>query len=355
MFGLKKRPRADLDPRAGQHADAPRSEMQTRANTGSRAPRPSVETRPALRGRSEFPLPDDDGIGLDHKELIARIRKIEIVTTRKVNEQLAGQYHSVFKGRGMSFDEVRPYQPGDEIRFIDWNVTARSTEPFVKRFTEERELTVMLLVDASASLRFGSNVQLKREVAAELSALLAFSAIKNNDRVGLAMFTDHVEHIVPPKKGKKHVLRLVSDVLRHRPTARQTRIDDALSWMTRTGQRKSICFLVSDFQQPIDTWEPALRIVARRHDLVPILIGDAMERDLPRMGLVLAQDLESGQEVWVDTDSSRFRQRYTAAATAQRTAVKDLFRKLKLDAIEVDTGGSYARAIVQFFELRARR
>lgn len=330
MFGLKKRAKPPA-------ATAP------------------VEPGPAAVGRSQFPLPDDDGIGLDHKELIARIRKIEIITTRKVNEQLAGQYHSVFKGRGMSFDEVRPYQPGDEIRFIDWNVTARSTEPFVKRFTEERELTVMLLVDASASLRFGSNQQLKREVAAELSALLAFSAIKNNDRVGLAMFTDKVEHIVPPKKGKKHVLRLVSDVLRHRPVARQTRIDDALGWMTRTAQRKSICFLVSDFQQPVASWEQSLRIVARRHDLVPIIVGDAMEHELPKLGLVLMQDLESGREVWVDTDSRRFRERYAQAARAQRAAVKDLFRKLKLDAIEVDTGGSYARAIVQFFELRARR
>lgn len=330
MFGLKKRAKPEVAPVPGGLGPAPRA-------------------------RSQFPLPEDDGIGLDHKELIARIRKIEIITTRKVNEQLAGQYHSVFKGRGMSFDEVRPYQPGDEIRFIDWNVTARSTEPFVKRFTEERELTVMLLVDASASLRFGSNQQLKREVAAELSALLAFSAIKNNDRVGLAMFTDRVEHIVPPKKGKKHVLRLVSDVLRHRPMARETRIDDALGWMTRTGQRKSICFLVSDFQQPIASWEQSLRIVARRHDLVPIVIGDAMEHELPRLGLVLMQDLESGREVWVDTDSRRFRERYAQAARAQRAAVKDLFRKLKLDAIEVDTGGSYARAIVQFFELRARR
>lgn len=310
---------------------------------------------PAPDDRDAFPLPEDDGVGLDHRELIQRIRKIEIVTTRKVNEQLAGQYHSVFKGRGMSFDEVRPYQPGDEIRFIDWNVTARSTEPFVKRFTEERELTVMLLVDASASLRFGSNLQLKREVAAELAALLAFSAIKNNDRVGLAMFTDRVEHIVPPKKGKKHVLRLISDVLTHRPRHRQTRIDDALGWMTRTAQRKSICFLVSDFLQPSASYEQALRIVARRHDLVPIVIGDPMERELPRLGLVLAQDLETGREVWIDTDSRRFRERYAEAARTHRARLTELFRKLKLDAIEVDTGGSYARAIVQFFDLRSRR
>jgi len=298
---------------------------------------------------------DDDGSTVDHRELLARIRKIEIVTTRKVNDQLAGQYHSVFKGRGMSFDEVRPYQPGDEIRFIDWNVTARSSEPFVKRFVEERELTVMLLVDASASLRFGSNLQLKREVAAELSALLAFSATKNNDRVGLAMFTDKVEHIVTPKKGKKHVLRLISDVLTHRPVGRGTRIDEALGWMTRIGSRKSIVFVVSDFLAPSESFEKALRIVARRHDVVPIVVRDRFERELPRMGLVLAEDLETGQSVWVDTDSRRFRERYAEEHARRRKGLTDLLRKLKLDAIEVETGGSYAKALVQFFELRARR
>ncbi len=292
---------------------------------------------------------------VDQRELMSRIRRIEIVTNRKVNEQLAGQYHSVFKGRGMSFDEVRPYQPGDEIRFIDWNVTARSNEPFVKRFTEERELTVMLLVDASASLRFGSNLQMKREVAAELAALLAFSAVKNNDRVGLAMFTDTVEHVVPPKKGKKHVLRLISDVLSHKPKGRGTRIEEALGWMTRIGSRKSICFVISDFLEPTPAWEKALRIVARRHDLVPIVVRDAMERDLPKLGLVLTHDLETGREVWVDTDSRRFREKYSAEYAAHAKQLTETFRKMKLDAIEVETGGSYARALVQFFELRGRR
>jgi len=300
-------------------------------------------------------IDDDDGSALDQRELLKRIRKIEIVTTRKVNEQLAGQYHSVFKGRGMSFDEVRPYQPGDEIRFIDWNVTARSNEPFVKRFVEERELTVMLLVDASASLRFGSNLQLKREVAAELAALLAFSATKNNDRVGLAMFTDKVEHVVTPKKGKKHVLRLISDVLTHRPAGRGTRIDEALGWMSRIGQRKSICFVISDFLAPSASFEKALRIVARRHDVVPVVVRDKIERELPRLGLVLAEDLETGQRVWVDTDSRRFRERYAAENARARKELKDLLRSMKLDQIEVETGGGYTKALVQFFELRARR
>lgn len=298
--------------------------------------------------------PDDDDV-IDQRELISRIRKIEIITTRKVNEQLAGQYHSVFKGRGMSFDEVRPYQPGDEIRFIDWNVTARSNEPFVKRFVEERELTVMLLVDASASLRFGSNQQLKREVAAELAALLAFSATNNNDRVGLAMFTDRVEHIVTPKKGRKHVLRLISDVLTFRPQHRGTRIDEALGWMTRIGRRKAICFVISDFLVPTESFEKALSIVARRHDVVPIVVRDKIERELPKMGLVLGEDLETGREVWIDTDSRGFRERYAAENERQRRELGDLLRKLKLDAIEVETGGGYTRALVQFFELRARR
>jgi len=314
----------------------------------------TLKKSPANAASVGAPFEDDDA-GVDHRELLARIRKIEIVTTRKVNDQLAGQYHSVFKGRGMSFDEVRPYQPGDEIRFIDWNVTARSNEPFVKRFVEERELTGMLLVDASASLRFGSNLQLKREVAAELAALLAFSATKNNDRVGLAMFTDHVEHIVTPKKGKKHVLRLISDVLTHKPARRGTRLDEALGWMTRIGRRKTICFVVSDFLAPPESFEKALSIVARRHDVVPIVVRDKIERELPRLGLVLAEDLETGREVWVDTDSKRFRERYFAENEKQHKRLKELFRKLKLDAIEVETGGSYAKALVQFFELRARR
>jgi uncharacterized protein (DUF58 family) len=318
------------------------------------APEPRAPQRP--RAVAERDLIDTNlDAGVDQRELMSRIRRIEIVTTHKVNEQLAGQYHSVFKGRGMSFDEVRPYQPGDEIRFIDWNVTARSNEPFVKRFTEERELTVMLLVDASASLRFGSNLQLKREVAAELAALLAFSAVKNNDRVGLAMFTDKVEHVVPPKKGKKHVLRLISDVLTHRPRGRGTRMEEALGWMTRIGSRKSICFVISDFLEPNEAWDKALRIVARRHDVVPIVVRDAMERELPRLGLVLAHDLETGREVWVDTDSRRFRTRYSEQAEAHAKRLTEIFRKMKLGAIEVETGGSYARALVQFFALRGRR
>lgn len=291
----------------------------------------------------------------ERRELLKKIRKIEIITTRKVNEQLAGQYHSVFKGRGMSFDEVRQYQPGDEIRFIDWNVTARSTDVFVKRFVEERELTVMLLVDVSASLRFGTVEQYKREVAAELSALLAFSAVKNNDRVGLILFTDEVEHYVAPKKGRKHVLRLISEILAFSPRGRGTAVDAALGYLSRITQRKTISFLISDFQVDTASFERPLRVVARRHDLVPVIVRDAMESDLPNLGLVLMEDLETGDPVWVDTSSRRVRDTYRRQTEDRRERLVQGFRKLKLDSIAVATGGGYVRALRQFFELRARR
>ena len=226
------------------------------------------------------------------RELLKKIRKIEIVTMRKVNEQLAGQYHSVFKGRGMSFEDVRLYQPGDEIRFIDWNVTARShQEVYVKRFVEERELTVMLLVDLSASLRFGTVKQTKAEVAAELAALLAFSAIKNNDRVGLILFTDTVEKFVAPKKGRKHVLRLITEILTFQPKGKGTDLAEALGYLSRVTRRRSVTFVLSDFQADPASFEHPLRIVGRRHDLVPIVIRDRMEETLPKMGLVLMEDL----------------------------------------------------------------
>ncbi|MCB9733004.1 MAG: DUF58 domain-containing protein [Deltaproteobacteria bacterium] len=289
------------------------------------------------------------------RELLKKIRKIEIVTTKKVNDQLAGAYHSVFKGRGMSFDEVRPYQPGDEIRFIDWNVSARSTEVFVKRFVEERELTVMLLVDVSASLAFGTNAQEKREVAAELAALLAFSAVKNGDRVGLVLFSDEVEHYVPPKKGRKHVLRLISEILSYQAKGRGTSVSEALTYLQRVASRKTIAFLLSDFQTPPSAFDKPLRIVARRHDLVPILIRDAMEAELPRLGLVLVEDLETGGTTWLDTSSKSVRRAYAERAQRERQALVQGFRRLKLDHIQVETGGSYFGAIRQFFELRARR
>ena len=289
------------------------------------------------------------------KDLVKKIRKIEIVTSRKASEQLAGQYHSVFKGRGMSFDEVRLYQPGDEIRFIDWNVSARTDDVYVKRFVEERELTVMLMVDMSASLRFGSEVLTKREVAAELSALLAFSAVRNNDRVGLIMFTDTVERFVPPKKGRKHVMRLVTEILGFRPVGRKTRLEAPLEVLSRISRRQSIAFLISDFQAPSESYVRPLRIVARRHDLVPVIVRDRLEEELPNVGLVLVEDLETGEPVWVDTSSRTVRVAHAERARVGRERLVQFFRRHKLDAIQVETGGDYLPALVQFFQLRARR
>lgn len=289
------------------------------------------------------------------RELLKKLRKIEIVTRRKVNDQLAGQYHSVFKGRGMSFDEVRQYEPGDEIRFIDWNVTARSHDVYVKRFVEERELTVLLAVDVSASLRFGSVAQVKRDVAAELTALLAFSAIKNNDRVGLVLFSDHIERFVPPKKGRKHVMRLITEILHYQPTSTRTDLGDALGYLSKILRRRATVFVLSDFQAPRGSFDKPLRVVARRHDLVPIVIRDAMEDELPDLGLTLVEDLETGETRWLDTASAKVRRRYREDAARAHAHLMQRFRRLRVDAIDIRTGGSYVSALVQFFQLRARR
>ncbi len=289
------------------------------------------------------------------RDLLKKIRKIEIVTSRKANEQLAGQYHSVFKGRGMSFEDVRLYQPGDEIRFIDWNVSARANDVYVKRFVEERELTIMLMVDVSASLRFGSRQELKREVAAMLGALLAFSAVKNNDRVGLILFSDEVERFVPPKKGRKHVLRILAEILTWKPRGRKTNLAVPLEYLSRVSRRQAIAFLLSDFQAPIDDYVTPLRIVSRRHDVVPVVIRDPMETELPSIGLVPFEDLETGETTWVDTSSRGVRQRFRERNEAELARLLQTFRKYKLDAIPVETGGSYEKAIIQFFKLRARR
>jgi uncharacterized protein (DUF58 family) len=289
------------------------------------------------------------------REMLRTIRKIEIVTSKKASDQLAGQYHSVFKGRGMSFDEVRLYQPGDEIRFIDWNVSARANDVYIKRFVEERELTIMLMVDVSASLRFGSRKELKQTVAAMLTGLLAFSAVKNNDRIGLILFSDQIERFVPPKKGRKHVLRLLAEILSPRPANPKTDLAVPLEYLSRIGRRRTVCFLISDFHAPPDSFVQPLRIAARRHDVVPIVIRDPMEAELPKIGLAPFEDLETGEEVWLDTTSRRVREAYREQNEARLKRLMQTFRRSKLDAISVETGGSYEQALVQFFQLRARR
>lgn len=287
------------------------------------------------------------------RELIKRIRKLEIATRKVVSSVLSGQYHSVFKGRGMAFSEVRQYQPGDEVRTIDWNVTARMNDAYVKVFTEERELTVMLLVDVSGSESFGSVDRSKAEIAAEVAAQIAFSAIANNDRVGLILFSDQIEKVVPPRKGRSHVLRLVSDILSCTPKGRGTNLSVGLTYLTHVAKRKTVAFLVSDFLAT--GYEQALRIVARKHDLVPVTLIDPLEERFPSMGVVDFEDPETGERFTVDTADPRVRGRFERYMAKQREARNKLFKKLQLDSVELRANQEYSSALQKFFRLRARR
>ena len=287
------------------------------------------------------------------RELIRRIRRLEIATRQVVSALLAGQYHSVFKGRGMAFSEVRPYQPGDDIRSIDWNVTARTSAPHVKVFTEERELTVMLLVDVSASEEFGSRGTRKSEMAAEVAAQIAFSAIANNDRVGLLLFSDRVEKVIPPKKGRKHVLRLVSDILSFVPQGRGTDLPGAVAWLGRVTKRRTVAFLVSDFL--FEGYEAPLRTARLKHDVIPVVLRDPMEEAFPALGLVEVEDPETLQRALVDTSSARVRAQFLGAMTRARMDRARAFRKLELDSVELRAGEDHGEALVRFFRARARR
>jgi uncharacterized protein (DUF58 family) len=294
-------------------------------------------------------------------ELIRTIRRIEIHTRHLVNDSFAGEYQAIFKGRGMEFDEVREYQPGDEVRSIDWNVTARMGEPFIKRYVEERELTVMLAFDASRSGLFGTADRFKRELAAELSAVLAFSAITNNDKVGLLAFTDQVELHIPPRKGRRHVLRLIRDLLAFEPAGRGTDVTLALERLNRTLKRQAIIFLVSDFLLPFDqpdllkAYERALLVTNRRHDLVAISITDPREAVWPNVGLVVLEDAETGARRWIDSGDPSWRKEFAAQATA-RCAVRDAaFTRAQVDHIGVTVGEDYVEPLRAFFRARARR
>ena len=287
------------------------------------------------------------------KELLKQVRQIEIRTKGLVNQVFSGEYHSVFKGRGMEFSEVREYQFGDDIRNIDWNVTARFGHPFVKIFEEERELTVMLLVDLSGSQMFGSLSKTKQRVAAELSAILAFSALKNNDKVGLFLFSDKIEKFIPPRKGRKHVLRIIRELLSFKPEGKTTNIKGALEHMNHAIKKKSIVFLISDFMD--EGYEKILRIVGKKHDLIGIVINDQREKSIPKMGLVKFTDAETGKERWIDTSSRKVQNwimQYYAKLISDR---KSLFIKSRLDSIEIKTGENYVTPLVNFFRLRERR
>ena len=287
------------------------------------------------------------------REILKKIRRIEIRTTRLVNDVFSGEYLSVFKGRGIEFSEVREYLPGDDVRSIDWNVTARTGHPYVKKYEEERELTIMFLVDASASGGFGTVSRLKAELAAELCALLAFSATRNNDRVGLIIFTDRIEKVVPPRKGRTHVLRVVREILFFKPEGRGTDISVALDYLTNVVRRHAVVFLVSDFLT--SGYESRLAVANRRYDLIAVEISDPRERELPALGVVELEDPETGERISADTSDRRLMEAFRSEVSRQSEARQKLMRRLGLDSIRVSTDRPYVRPLEEFFRARARR
>jgi uncharacterized protein (DUF58 family) len=287
------------------------------------------------------------------QELLKQIRRIQIYTNRAVNEVYAGEYESTFKGRGMQFDEVREYAPGDEVRTIDWNVTARMGKPYIKRFVEERELTVMLLVDMSASGSFGTVGKLKNELAAELCAVLAFSAIKNNDKVGLITFTDQIERFIPPKKGTPHVLRVIRELLYGAPPRRRTDIPMALEYLGRVIKKKATVFLVSDFIAA-DLRRP-LRLINKRHDLIAVAVRDRREVSLPSLGLIELEDAETGEVALIDTASRRVRRQYEGRTSMQHDQLEEMLRSVNVDCINIASDKPYLQELIRFFRMREKR
>jgi uncharacterized protein (DUF58 family) len=296
-----------------------------------------------------------------NKVIMSSMRQLEIRTRRMVNDSLAGAYHSVFKGRGMDFDEVREYSPGDEVRTIDWNVTARAGRPFVKKFTEERELTIFLMVDISASGNFGSGRTSKRDLAAELASVLAFSAIRNSDKVGLLLYTDRVERYLPPKKGRRHVLRVVRDILYHAPEASGTDTVKALDVANRLLHRRAIVFLISDFETSKDPvaarseLRRAMRRTNRRHDLVAVHVEDPREKELPNVGIVALEDAESGEVIELDTASAAVRRRFKELSLERGRRLVSDFRAEGIDTLQLETDAAYMPALQRFFKTRVRR
>lgn len=287
------------------------------------------------------------------QELLRQLRSINIRTQRLADEQLAGSYHSVFKGQGLSFREVRAYTPGDDVRFIDWNVSARMDSPFIKVFVEEREMTVMLVVDASASEQWGTVRASKARIAAEVGALCAFSAIKNNDNVGLVLATEVVEKLVPPKKGDKHVMRVIREIIGFEPKYTGTNLALALGTLVKVAKRRSVAFVISDFFA--DGFERSLALAAAKHDVIPVVLVDPRDEELPDIGLVSFEDLETGEDVLVDTSDSAVRAHYAASMTAIREQRDKIFRKLALDRVIVRTDGDIVKPLRDLFAKRARR
>jgi len=302
--------------------------------------------------------------GLDPTELLKRVRRIQIRTAHRVSEALAGQYHSAFRGQGIEFEEVRPYQLGDDVRLIDWNVSARFGEPFVKLFKEERELVVVLAVDVSGSMEFGSVSSTKRELVAELAATVAVSADRNGDRTGLFLFSDRVEQWLPPRRGPRHTLRIVRDLLAHQPPPPAphrpgTDLEHTLMELSRVLRKRSVVFVISDFLAPAaggaHAAEHALRVLRMRHDLVPVVVGDRREREMPDVGMIELKDRESGRTLVLDTSSRRVRRRFAEQARQDAEERTRLFRRLRVDPIEIATGQDFMMALTRSFERRERR
>jgi len=289
-------------------------------------------------------------------EILKKVKQIEIVTKNLVNDIFAGEYHSVFKGRGMEFAEVREYERGDDIRTIDWNVTARMGKPFVKQFMEERELTVMILFDASSSGKFGTRASSKNELAAEVCAILAFSAIRNNDKVGLIIFTDKVEHYLPPKKGKKHILRVIRDLLYFEPEGVTTNIENAITYLDRVVKKRSVIFVVSDFlAQDMETVKKSLSFLRNKHDVIALALNDIRERQIPDVGYIEIADLETGEIIEINTADIKLRENFMQLTQEFALRKKTTFQAANVDYVELMTGEPYINSLLQFFKQRSRK
>ena len=304
-----------------------------------------------IEGFKIAPLPaQEEDISI---ELMQKIRAIQIKTSHMVTELMAGEYVSAFKGRGMEFNAVREYVPGDDVRLIDWNVTARMDQPFIKEYIEERELNVMLMVDVSSSGEFGSTEKFKNEISAEVASILAFAAIRNNDKIGLIVFSNKIEHYIPPKKGKAHVWNIIRTILNYQPEGRLTDLNIPLEYLLKIQKRKCIAFLISDFQAT--NYETNVKLARQKHDLVAISISDPRERDLPKIGLINLRDSESGETLLIDTDDREMTKLLTSYEREKRGKFKKLFRSIGVDTIEIDTDGSLVEPIIRYFKIREKR
>ena len=304
-----------------------------------------------IEGFKVAPLPtQEEDISV---ELMQKIRAIQIKTSHMVTELMAGEYVSAFKGRGMEFNAVREYTPGDDVRLIDWNVTARMDQPFIKEYIEERELNVMLMVDVSSSGEFGSTGKFKNEISAEVASILAFAAIRNNDKIGLIVFSNKIEHYIPPKKGKAHVWNIIRTILNYQPEGRLTDLNIPLEYLLKIQKRKCIAFLISDFQAT--NYETNVKLAGQKHDLVAISISDPRERNLPKIGLINLRDSESGETLLIDTDNREMTKLLTSYEREKRGKFKKLFRSIGVDTIEIDTDGSLVEPIIRYFKIREKR